>query len=468
MERYIGGTEIQLGVIPLNGKVIVDEAQRRYAADRVVEELISVNNKTRLYGVPTSNLADSGIATWLFNGGLIYHDLGHPEYATPECRSLEDIVAYEMAGRRIVENLLRLGTFRNPTHSVFANNSDHHGNTFAYHENYLTERRHPSWIASSMLPFLVTRQIFCGAGLFLSSNLRTYKKLKGEFDLANDPSIWFSISQRSMAANMKLEKLWIGQYSHFAGASRNHASLLHVTGGDANFTRKTTKLKIGTTALVQQMVEDGFKVKSRLAVTPDRACGNLINIALDLSFKWIFNNKDYSCPAVAVQRVYLEEARRRFAGRDGETDWTLRAWEVTLDQLETNPLKATWVDWVRKFNFLAPRLHSSGWSEEELIRADLGFHAADPDRSIVRLLGGTGIDDAKIVHAMHHPPADTRAAGRGLAIRALDPIVGSSRKLPSIVWGSILFGKTASLIMPDPRQTYLEDANKFKSQIESI
>lgn len=465
MERYIGGTEIQLGVVPLSGKVSEDRTILRKDANRVAERLIAANNKTRLYGIPVANLADDGgVATWLFNGGLIYQDMGHPEYATPECRSLDEIASYEIAGRRIVGNLLRLENFTRPTHAIFANNTDHYGEIFAYHENYIA-KGDPNKIANHMLPFLLTRQIFCGAGMVISESMKQHLKLR---DIALSSTTWFAISQRSLAARIAAGKLWIGQYSRFAGANRHNDKLLHITCGDTNFTKYTTKLKIGTTALVQQIVEDGFRVNKKLgfmAMASDRFAPNLTEIALNTDFRWIFNSGIYECPAIDVQRLYLEEARRRFIGRDSDTDWTLNAWKVTLDQLEADPLQATWIDWVRKFNFLAPRFSSSKWSQEEVIRMDLSFHAPDPDKSILRLIGGIGLDDTAIIYAMNHPPTDTRAYGRGLAVRALDPVIGSKNKLPTITWDCVELPKVARMNMPDSGQTYLEQAIRFQKQI---
>ena len=38
----------------------------------------------------------------LVNGARLYNDHGHPEYATPECASLLDLVTHDKAGERIV------------------------------------------------------------------------------------------------------------------------------------------------------------------------------------------------------------------------------------------------------------------------------------------------------------------------------------------------------------------------------
>src|SRR3989344_1311067 len=123
MERFVGGTELQLGLVP-------------FRSDNTASDLVTANNRTRLYGIPVANWKEEKVTSWLFNGGILYADLEHPEYATPECKNLDDVALFELAGSRIVNNLLRLDALPNrPSQRVIANNTDHYGGTFAYHEN---------------------------------------------------------------------------------------------------------------------------------------------------------------------------------------------------------------------------------------------------------------------------------------------------------------------------------------------
>jgi hypothetical protein len=122
---------------------------------------------------------------FLGNGGRLYVDRGgHPEYATPECRSIADVVAYEIAGDRIVQGLAEtLHIAGDPVRlHVYKNNVDLYGHTYGGHENYLISPQGMDHIAY-LLPFLVTRQIYAGAGKLMTS------ALNGEFG--------FQISQRA-------------------------------------------------------------------------------------------------------------------------------------------------------------------------------------------------------------------------------------------------------------------------------
>ena len=76
-----------------------------------------------------------GNGGFLFNGGRLYLDSGHLEYATPECRTLDDIVAVERAGDQILNATVTDLGLQNEVFFI-KNNTDHFGHTYGYHENY--------------------------------------------------------------------------------------------------------------------------------------------------------------------------------------------------------------------------------------------------------------------------------------------------------------------------------------------
>lgn len=472
MEIYYGGTEIQLGVIrlPVAGRCQpLSREEAEIEQGQVVKELIKTNNQTRLYGIPANADSETASCAWLFNGGLVYFDMGHPEYATPEVHSLQDLFCYELAGRRIVNNLLKLNSLNHPTHGVFANNTDYHGQTFAYHENYRCLKP-PDNMVPFLWPFLITRQIFAGAGQVLS----TYDKQ------ANPVSDWFSISQRSLHANIRNGreslKVYIGNYSVFAASNRHNSYLFHFTGGDATTTRTTTQLKIGSTAMVLKMVEEGWIPPETILLRHQSpVVNNLKAIALDPEFKWRYHADGYTCSAIDVQKIYLEQSTRRFAtDPDPEIQWTLKTWAQTLNILEANPLDAWWLDWVSKYKLLS-HLKARSWTQEELVRTDLAFHAADPDRSIFKLVGGYGTDETKIAYAMYHPPPDTRAFGRGLGVRAIDACAerqpGLLKRINAYAtWQELSLMGTSQirLKLDKVKQTYIEEAQRFQKTLEEI
>src|SRR3989454_12659013 len=81
-----------------------------------------------------------GNGGFLLNGGRLYLDMGHIEYASPECLHLHDLVTYEMAGDELLRSSL-VALEASDRVSFIKNNVDHHtGATFGCHENYLMKR----------------------------------------------------------------------------------------------------------------------------------------------------------------------------------------------------------------------------------------------------------------------------------------------------------------------------------------
>ena len=147
MERRIFGLENEYGVTcTLRG-------QRRLSPDEVARYLF---RRVVSWG-RSSNV-------FLANGARLYLDVGsHPEYATPECDDLVDLVVHDKAGERILEQLLASAEQRLREEGIrgviylFKNNTDSAGNSYGCHENYLTSRRDDfGHYAEVLIPFLVT------------------------------------------------------------------------------------------------------------------------------------------------------------------------------------------------------------------------------------------------------------------------------------------------------------------------
>ena len=111
--------------------------------------------------------------TYLANGSRLYLDVGsHPEYATAEARDPREALAQDLAGEHVMRNLalkaqrkLRESYGAHATIHVFKNNVDSAGHAFGCHENYLVRRFVPlETIEHQLLPFLITRQLYTGAG----------------------------------------------------------------------------------------------------------------------------------------------------------------------------------------------------------------------------------------------------------------------------------------------------------------
>ena len=119
---------------------------------------------------------------FLENGARFYQKEGpRPEYATPECDNVIELLTHDKAGERIIERLsvtaekkMRVDGFFGKI-SVFKNNTDTPGNTYGCHENYLMDRRVSfRQLASQLIPFFVTRQVFTGAGKAICTDRGKY------------------------------------------------------------------------------------------------------------------------------------------------------------------------------------------------------------------------------------------------------------------------------------------------------
>src|SRR5438093_71376 len=112
---------------------------------------------------------DLGLANVILpNGARYYVDHAHPEYSTPECATARGLVVHDKAGERILERSLHSVRQLLPPGqrlAIYKNNTDGKGNSYGCHENYLVDRATAfARIVRDLTPFLVTRQIFTGAG----------------------------------------------------------------------------------------------------------------------------------------------------------------------------------------------------------------------------------------------------------------------------------------------------------------
>ena len=240
---------------------------------------------------------------FLVNGARFYQDTGcHPEYSTPECDNIEDLVIHDKAGERLLEACLPAAEERLREEGlsgeiyIFKNNTDSLGNTYGCHENFLMRRDVDFWkVTEQLIPFFVTRQVFAGAGKVL--------KLSGKTQLC--------LSQRAQHIHEKTSSSTTSSRSIINTRDEPHADAekyrrLHIIVGDSNMSEVATYLKVGTAALVLSMIEDGFTVNGIELDDPVKA---IREIARDTSLKKKIKLEDgREMTAIEIQRVYLERA----------------------------------------------------------------------------------------------------------------------------------------------------------------
>jgi len=363
----------------------------------------------------------------LSNGARFYNDHAHPEYSTPECTTLREMVAQDKAGERILAECARRRNGHLPV--LYKNNTDFVGHSYGCHDNYLMRRDVP-WdrIVAGALPFLITRQIFAGAG-----------KMGVEAESAISQPGVFQISQRAdfftvvvSIDTMNRRPLVNTRDEPHADASKYRR--FHVIVGDSNMSEWATAMKIGTTALVLDLIERGEAPQLEIAQLRD---GRKIS-------------------AIDVQRLYLEAASKSAQNGEGaDRGWVLREWEDVLNDLERDvALCRDRIDWVAKKILLAALQaeEKMAWSDPWLQSIDLEYHNLDLEAGLYYELVRQGamrrvVSEDDIRNAIFSPPETTRAFFRGRSVARFND------QIESIQWDEVVFANSSQserVALPEP------------------
>jgi proteasome accessory factor A len=390
---------------------------------------------------------------FLENGGRLYLDTGgHPEYATPECDRLLDLCAYDKAGECLVETVLARAEAQLRAEGTsgrlpaYKNNTDSAGHTYGCHENYLVSRDVPmQYLVEILVPFFVTRQVFAGAGKVLPMASGTPFALAQRAEHIVQETSMTSVDQRPII-NLRDEP--------HADSARYRR--LHVLIGDANLSEVATWLKVGTTALVLDTIEDGAADDTLGLASPIEA---LVVISRDPTLRTRVALKDgRSMTALEVQRAYLSACERHAAqaDRSSETEMLLASWARLLEQLGRDPrICAREVDWVAKLALIeAYRARDRlAWDDPRVALLDLAYHDVRRDHGLYHLLIRNGhmdrlVTDPAIEVATVRPPKTTRAWLRGRFISWLrargQPYTGDWMWLRPVGW------EDGGIHCPDP------------------
>jgi proteasome accessory factor A len=445
VERRIFGIECEYGVTcALHG-------QRRLSPDEVARYLF---RRVVSWG-RSSNV-------FLENGARLYLDVGsHPEYATPECDSVRQLVAHDKAGERILEHLVTGADARlheegiRGTVYLFKNNTDSAGNSYGCHENYLTTRKDDfSRYADALIPFLVTRQIYAGAGKVLSGARGASYAISQRAE-----HIWEGVS----SATTRSRPIINTRDEPHADAERFRR--LHVIVGDSNMSEYATFLKIGATAILLRMLEEPVVVmrdftlenpiRAIREISHDLTCTRKIRLA---------SGREMS--ALDIQREYFERAQR-FADAHGlseEESQAMEMWGHCLEGLSEDPMSlARECDWVAKYQLIEAYREKNGLplSHPKVAMMDLEYHDVDPKRGLYYRLIDHGkmeriVTDHEIAEAVAAPPATTRAWLRGAFIKRAK----EKRRDYSVDWVHLKLNDQAqrTLLLKDP----------FKSKDERV
>src|SRR3954467_10534352 len=406
MQRRIFGIENEYGV------TCTFQGQRRLSPDEVARYLF---RRVVSWG-RSSNV-------FLRNGARLYLDVGsHPEYATPECDSVDELVVHDKAGERILEGLLVDAERRLREEGIagdiylFKNNTDSAGNSYGCHENYLVGR-HGEFgrLADVLIPFLVTRQIICGAGKVLQTPRGAVYCVSQRAE-----HIWGAVS----SATTRSRPIINTRDEPHADAERFRR--LHVIVGDSNMNEVTNLLKVGSTDLVLRMIEAGVVMRDLTLENPIRA---IREVSHDLTGRRkikLANGREAS--ALEIQREYFNKASDFIDRRGGDptVKRVLELWGRTLTAIDTGDLSLVdrEIDWVTKYQ-LIERYRARddlALSSPRIAQLDLAYHDVNRNRGLYYLLQRNGAveratTDLAVFEAKSVPPQTTRAKLRGEFIK---------------------------------------------------
>lgn len=374
----------------------------------------------------------------LTNGARYYVDHAHPELSTPECRDALSVVLYDRAAELIlIESMRAAAEAMAPGQEIviYKDNSDRKGNAYGCHENYLLDRALPfGQIITAATTHFVTRQIYTGSG-----------KVGSELPGVSRRQVPYQITQRAehfeeeVGLETTLKRPIVNTRDEPHADSQKYRRL-HVIVGDANLSQVATLMKVGTSAIIFAMLEDGAlelmpisdPVRAMHRVSHDLTLGSPLEMA-----------SGRTMTALEVQWELLRQAKDwadRF-GLDavGETcgKMVLERWEELLTGLESDPMSlAPQVDWIAKKRILEGFMerHNCGWDDSRLSALDLQYHDLRPSKSLAARAGLERLvsdDDATV--AISEPPGDTRAYFRGKCLQKFaDNVVAAN-------WDSIVF-----------------------------
>jgi len=382
---------------------------------------------------------DLGLANVILtNGARLYVDHAHPEYSTPECTNPRDIVLWDKAGEVIVRDACRFAAAAPAASQIvlYKNNTDNKGASYGAHENYLMRRSTPFGdIVRNLIPFFVSRQVFCGAGrVGIGQDGR-----EAAFQLSQRAD-YFEV-EVGLETTLKRPIINTRDEPH---ADPDRYRRLHVIIGDANLAEVSTYLKVGTTSLVLAMIEDGY-ITRELSV--DQPVRTLREVSHDPTLTHLLRLRDgRTLTAVQLQMEYLDLARKHVEDRlgadaDEQTKDVLERWESVLDRLERDPmLCARELDWVAKLELLQRYRDRDGldWSDAKLQLVDLQYADLRPGRGLYNKLVSMGkverlLSDDEVAEAVVKPPTDTRAYFRG---RCLEKY---AEQIAAASWDSVIF-----------------------------
>jgi Pup amidohydrolase len=389
---------------------------RGFRVDRLSEDPDDAQfDAGRTYGSDQEMRADRVLP----NGARLYNDHGHPEYATPECRSLNELVLHDLAGELAV--LRAAAAYEQETGrraKLYKNNTDFHGASYGSHESYLVPRRFGfDDLYLAVTPILIARQVLCGAG-----------KVGAE----TGPSCAYQLTQRADFLSQAASVETLFRRSLFNTRDEPHADperwvRLHVICGDANRIPSCTRRKAGLVRLALALMTAGeaptweipHPVEAFQAVSRDESGEYPMALARR---SWTTAAEVLESYFAAAERVFGAQLEAKgFLRELGDLIRECRELIVQLREVPEQARKR--LDWSAKRWLLDSVRQEAGWDwgERGLRSYDLEYHNVDPQESLYAALAEAGEAEAppspmeveKRLESVFEP---TRARARGTAV----------------------------------------------------
>ena len=398
----------------------------------------------------------------LQNGARFYNDHTHPEYSTPECLTLRDLILYDRAGTEIIrqavksreEELACPGSM-----GLYRNNTDFHGHSYGCHENYLLPRRLPfGSLVEGVTPFLVARTLLLGAGKV---------GREGDDGFSREG---YQLSQR---ADFIEERIGVNTMHHRPivnsrdepHADRTRYRRLHLICGDANMSEWQTAMKVGMTRLVLSAVATLPRESFPVLADPVRAFRLVSrskngNIPLELDGGKKLTPKEL----LLIYRDLCSGLRLDF-----EDGWVMSEWGRAIEDYEKDPeLLSDRVDWVAKRQLLELFRSEEALSSDDpwLQSLDLAYHDLDQDLGMFWSLESDGrmmrlTDPREVEVAAIVPPNMGRAPVRAAVLRRYE------KEIRDAGWERIAFVDGSYIDLPLFVTLDRENVEKLCRRIES-
>lgn len=418
-----------------------------------------------------------GNGGFLCNGGRIYLDMGHLEYASPECCNLTDLVTYDRAGDCIIQDALEeLGW--GDSVAFIKNNVDLESNaTFGCHENYLVSRSYQFDNRENLrllAAFLSTRQIYAGTGRTGACDPQPFRDWEDvQKSKKESAQVDFQISQRADHIPNEFYR-WV-QYNRAIVNTRDEPlsdpskyRRIHLLVGDSNMSEFANALKMGTTVLMMDLIEMGEANSDWIL---EDSVSSMRAISRDPEFKWpiILRDGNFST-ALELQWEIMQTAKKHLAGSSTDTDWVLSAWESVLTDIPKGPEALLGrVDWASKYWMLTEFMKDENlsWQDPWVKSLDLEFHNLNKEQGLYWGLEAHGdthrkSTDEAIAFAKSNAPKGTRADGRGQLVKTLV----ASQVAYLIDWIGFRLNKEEPYLMLDPFLSYRKEIREYLERMD--